>query len=57
VLANANPPLTEIGQQVIQGGLHALLYHLKDMHTLNHQIEGVMEFQSGLSVKEFVEIF
>jgi hypothetical protein len=38
---------------VIQGGLQALLYQLKDMdmHTLTLKVEGDMKFQRALNVK------
>jgi hypothetical protein len=53
VLANANPPVYQMGQEVIQDGLQILLFHL----TLTLKIEEDMEFHIGLSVKEFQEIF
>jgi hypothetical protein len=40
---------------VIQGGVHALIYHLEEMHKLTLKIEGDMEFQRGLNVKQNLE--
>jgi hypothetical protein len=42
---------------VIQSVLHALLYSLEYMHKLTPHIEEDMEFQKGLNVKQFLEIF
>jgi hypothetical protein len=55
VPATANPPFSIIGQGVIQGGLQAFLYHLKDMHKLNSHIEQDMEFKRGLNLMQNME--
>jgi hypothetical protein len=55
VPTNANLPFPIIGQGVIQGGLQALLYYLKDMHKLTPHIEQNMEFQKGLNVMQNLE--
>jgi hypothetical protein len=44
VLANANPPVHQVGQGVIQDGLQIMLFHLNDMHRLTPKIEEDMEF-------------
>jgi hypothetical protein len=56
VLANANPSLANIEQGVIHGGLQRFLYHLADIHTLTLKIEGDIEFQRVLNVKQKLEI-
>jgi hypothetical protein len=51
VLANANAPLTKIGQGVIQGSLQTFLFHMKDMHRLTLKFKEDMEFQRGINIK------
>jgi hypothetical protein len=34
---------------------HLSIYHLSDMHTLNLKIEGDMEFQRWLNIKQNLE--
>jgi hypothetical protein len=47
----------KLEQVVIQDGLQMLLFHQNDMHKLTPKIEEDMEFQRGLSIKEFLEFF
>jgi hypothetical protein len=54
VLANANPPVHQVGQRVIEYGLQTLLFHLNDMHRLTPMFEEDIEFQRGLHVKQFL---
>jgi hypothetical protein len=44
VLANANLPVHQVLQGVIQDGLWLLVYDVDDMHRSSHNIEGDMKF-------------
>jgi hypothetical protein len=54
VFTSINSSVHIIGQGVLRG-LQTLLFYLVDMHRPSLNIEEVMEFQIGLSVKQIME--
>jgi hypothetical protein len=56
VLANANQPVNQVGQGVIQEGIQTMIFHLSDVHRLNPKIEEDMGFRRWLSVKQFWKV-
>jgi hypothetical protein len=42
---------------MLQTDLQTMLFNMDDMHTPTLKIEEDMEFQKGLSVKQFLEFF
>jgi hypothetical protein len=42
---------------MLQTDLQTMLFNLDDMHIATFKIEEDIEFQRGLSVKQFLEIF
>jgi hypothetical protein len=56
VSTSITSPLYKRGQNVLHDGLQSLLFHLSYMHALTPKIGEGIEFQKGLSVKQFLEI-
>jgi hypothetical protein len=53
VTSHINPPELKLGQGILHVDLQTLYSDLVDMHNLSPKIEGVIEFQKGLSVWTF----